>query len=296
MKHPQLNGTGVALVTPFKNGVIDYAALENIIEHVIEGGVDFLVSLGTTGEAVTLSAKECQEVIDFTVKTTNERVPIVAGHFGDNYTAQLTERIKATNLDGVTAIMSCSPPYVKPSQEGIYRHFMEIAKASPLPIILYNVPGRTACNIDPETVLRLAKASELFIGVKEAAGDLVQLSQMVKILPDNFYIWSGDDPTAIGAMSCGAHGVISVIANVFPKEFSDMIRAANEGDFAKAKELHLQLLDVHPWLYVEGNPTGIKAALEIEGFCNREVRTPLAELSDANYAELKKALVLEKGE
>ncbi len=294
MKHPQLNGTGVALVTPFKNGAIDYSALENIIETVIKDGVDFLVSLGTTGEAVTLSAQECQEVIDFTVKVTNERVPIVAGHFGDNYTAQLTERIKATNLEGVAAIMSCSPPYVKPSQEGIYRHFMAIADASPLPIILYNVPGRTACNIEPETVLRLAKASELFIGVKEAAGDLVQLSQMVKILPDGFYIWSGDDPTALGAMSCGADGVISVIANVFPKVFSDMIRAAHEGDFAKARHLHLQVLDVHPCLYVEGNPTGIKAALEIEGLCHREVRTPLAELSATNYAELKKALAAAK--
>jgi len=290
MKHQQLKGTGVALVTPFKNGNVDYSALEKIIEHVIAGGVDFLVSLGTTGEAVTLSAKECQEVLDFTVNVTKERVPIVAGHFGDNYTAQLTERIKATNLEGVSAIMSCSPPYVKPSQEGIYRHFMEIAKVSPIPIILYNVPGRTACNIDPETVLRLAQASDLFIGVKEASGDLVQTAQLVKIMPEDFYIWSGDDPTALGAMSCGADGVISVIANVFPKLFSDMIRAALAGDFAKANALNLQVLDVHPWLYVEGNPTGVKAALEMEGFCTKDVRTPLAELSDENYSELKKAL------
>lgn len=295
MKHPQLNGTGVALVTPFRNGAVDYGALEEILEFVLQGGVDYLVSLGTTGEAVTLTSKECRDVLDFTIKTVRERVPIVAGHFGDNFTSHLVERIKGYNMDGLAAIMSCTPPYVKPSQEGVFLHYMEVAKASPIPIIIYNVPGRTACNIKPETVLRLVEASDKFFAIKEATGDLVQTSQLIKILPNDFQVLSGDDPTALGAIACGAVGVISVIANAYPKEFSTLIRSALNGDFQTAQRLHLQLLDIHPWLYCEGNPTGIKAAMSILGFCTKEVRIPLAALSDANYAHLKTAMNAVKG-
>lgn len=286
----QFRGTGVALITPFRNGKIDFADLERIINYNIEGGVDYLVSLGTTGEAVTLSEKECQDVLTFTVKITNKRVPIVAGLFGDNHTARLVERLNKYNLDGIAAVMSASPHYVKPNQEGIFRHFMEVEKVAPLPIILYNVPGRTSSNMSAETTLRLANASSKFIAIKEASGDIVQATKIIKDRPDNFLVISGDDPTALGLIACGGDGVISVIGNAFPTQFSDMIRAALNGDFKTAARLNLNLINIHDWLYVDGNPTGIKAALEILGFCKKDVRLPLGPMSTNNFAQLKKEM------
>lgn len=286
----QFRGTGVALITPFRNGKIDFADLERIINFNIDGGVDYLVSLGTTGEAVTLSEQECQDILTFTVKVTNSRVPIVAGLFGDNHTARLVERLNKYNLDGISAVMSASPHYVKPNQEGIFRHFMEIEKVSPLPIILYNVPGRTSSNMSAETTLRLAKASSKFIAIKEASGDIVQAAKIIKDRPDNFLVISGDDPTALGLIACGGDGVISVIGNAYPSQFSDMIRAALNGDFATAAQLNLNLINIHDWLYVDGNPTGIKAALSVLGFCTKEVRLPLGPMSSSNFAQLKKEM------
>ncbi|MEM6316349.1 MAG: 4-hydroxy-tetrahydrodipicolinate synthase [Bacteroidota bacterium] len=286
----QFRGTGVALVTPFRNGQIDFGDLERIIEFNIDGGVDYLVSLGTTGEAVNLTERECQEILSFTVKIAKDRVPVVAGLFGDNNTMRLVDRLKRYDLDGIAAVMSASPHYVKPNQEGIFKHFIEMEKASPLPIILYNVPGRTASNMLATTILRLANASEKFIGVKEASGDIVQAAKIIRDKPDNFLVLSGDDPTALGLIACGGDGVISVIANAFPREFSDMIRLALKGQFATAAALNLQLINVHEWLYVDGNPVGIKAALEILGYCTSEVRLPLSTMSPENLVSLRKAM------
>jgi len=289
MRHP-FSGTGVAIVTPFRNGKIDFPALEKLIEHCLRGGVGFLVSLGTTGEAVTLNSEECRKVFDVTIKTADGRVPIVAGMFGGNDTLALTEKIKGFDFDGITAIMSSSPAYNKPSQEGIFQHFMALESVSPLPILIYNVPGRTASNVAAETTLRLAHASSNFIAIKEASGNLAQVMQIIKNKPEHFLVFSGDDVLTLPIISCGGHGVISVIANVFPNRFSSMVKAALEGDFATAQRLNLELLDIHPLLYLDGNPAGIKGALEIMGFCRKEVRLPLAPISDKNFRALKKEL------
>lgn len=293
MNPQKFRGTGVALVTPFTSDKkIDYPALERIIEYVIEGGVDFLVSLGTTGEAVTLTAKECREVFDFTIQTVNGRKPLVAGLFGSNFTAKLVNALKTYNLDGFDAIMSSSPAYNKPPQEGIYRHYMEIAKASPLPIIIYNVPGRTGSNVLPETILRLAHDSDQFIAVKEASGNLGQTMSILKNRPDNFLVLSGEDPLTVPIIGSGGDGVISVIANAYPEHWSKMVRAALNQDMETAARINLELLNIHPWLYVEGNPVGIKAALEIKGLCSRNVRIPLVPLSENSYEALKKEMAL----
>ena len=291
MNPQMLRGTGVALVTPFTaDKKVDYQALESIIEYVIDGGVDYLVSLGTTGEAVTLTPEECRAVFDFTIKTVNGRKPIVAGLFGNNFTAKLVNVLKTYNLEGFAAIMSSSPAYSKPPQEGIYQHYMQVAEASPLPIIIYNVPGRTGSNVLPETVLRLAHANEKFIAIKEASGDMGQAMTILKSRPDHLLVLSGDDPLTVPMIGCGADGVISVIANAYPHHWSEMVRAALNYDMKKAADINLELLDIHPLLYVEGNPVGIKAAMEIKGLCRRDVRVPLVPLSDPSFQALKKEM------
>lgn len=279
------------MITPFREDkMIDYPALERIINHLIAGGVDYLVCLGTTGEAITLSAQECREVLDFTIKVNAGRVPIVAGFFGSNHTARLVEELQDYDFQGVSAIMSSSPSYNKPNQEGIFQHYMAVAAASPLPLIIYNVPGRTASNVSADTLLRLAKSSSKFIAVKEASGDLVQAMQILKCRPEGFLVLSGDDPLTLPLLGCGADGVISVIGNVYPAEFSDMVHAGLRGDFETARRLNNVLLDIHPLLYVEGNPAGIKAAMEILGFCGRQVRLPLVALSEATKAKLQQEM------
>ena len=290
MKQQQFSGTGVALVTPFKDGKIDFSSLGNIIEHTIRGGVDYLVSLGTTGEAVTLSGDECRQVFDFTIEVNAGRVPLVAGLFGSNDTAALLEKIKKFDFTGFDGILSSSPAYNKPTQEGIFQHYMKIAEVCPVPIIIYNVPGRTASNILPETIIRLANASKKFAAVKEASGDIVQGMKIIKEKPEHFSVLSGDDPTAFSLITAGGQGVISVIANALPEQFSEMVKAALNGDLNTACELNLQMLDMHPWLYVDGNPAGIKAALEILNFCSREVRLPLVPIQERNFLSLKKEL------
>lgn len=289
MKQYRFGGTGVALVTPFKNGQIDFDALERVIEHVIDGGVDFIVSLGTTGEAITLSERECREVFDFTLRINNGRLPMVAGMFGDNNTARLVEKVQGFNFEGFDAIMSSSPSYNKPSQEGIYQHFVALEKVSPLPIIIYNVPSRTGRNVQVDTAIRLAHYSKKFIAIKEAAGDMTQAMRLLKYRPEHLLVLSGDDPLTLPIIACGGHGVISVIANAMPREWADMTRAALSGDFATARRLNNQLLDIHPWLYIEGNPSGVKGLMEYMGLCSKEVRLPMAPISEANL----KALICE---
>jgi 4-hydroxy-tetrahydrodipicolinate synthase len=286
----KFRGTGVALITPFRNKAVDYDALENIIEHVIQGGVDYLVSLGTTGEAITLSSKECREVFDFTIKVVKGRKPLVAGLFGSNFTVALVEKIRNYNLEGFDAIMSSSPAYSKPPQEGIFQHYMQIAGISPVPIIIYNVPGRTASNVKPETIIRLAESSDKFAGVKEASGNLEQAMKILKHRPEHFAVISGDDPLTVPMMSCGGDGAISVIANMYPAQFSSMVRSALESDFATAARLNAELLDIHQWLYIENNPVGVKAGMEILGLCSKEVRIPLVPLSEGNYQNLQKEM------
>ncbi|MCB0641912.1 MAG: 4-hydroxy-tetrahydrodipicolinate synthase, partial [Phaeodactylibacter sp.] len=265
-------------------------------EHVIEGGVDFLVSLGTTGEAVTLNAIEAKEVLQFTIKVNQGRKPLVAGMFGDNNTARLIDRIQNFSFEGVDAIMSSSPSYNKPSQEGIFLQYQELAKVSPLPIIIYNVPSRTGSNVEAKTTLRLANSSEKFIAVKEASGDLHQAGVIAKHKPPHFSLLSGDDPITLPLYSIGATGAISVVANALPRQFSGITKAVQSDNWKLAKQLHLQLHELHPLLYVDCNPSGIKGAMELLGLCNREVRLPLAPLGagtmEAIKAELQKLKVI----
>lgn len=288
----KFRGTGVALITPFKNGKVDFLALEKIIQHTIAGGVDFIVSLGTTGEDATLTESESIEVLQFTIKINNGRVPIVAGNFGGNNTAALVGKIEGFDFTGIDAIMSSSPAYIKPNQEGIYQHYMALAAASPVPIIIYNVPGRTSSNVTAATIVRLANASKKFVAVKDASGSIEQGTKIIKDKPSHFLFLSGDDENALALVGCGSDGVISVIANSHPEEYATMIRSSLNGDYKTAQAINHLLLDVHHYLYVEGNPVGIKAAMEILGFCKCDVRLPLAPMSADNYKGLEKELQL----
>jgi 4-hydroxy-tetrahydrodipicolinate synthase len=283
-------GTGVALVTPFRGQSIDYSALKSLIDYVIAGGVNYIVSLGTTGEASSLSNHEIEKVMQQTAEHCAGRVPLVAGVFGDNNTQRLIQSLKSTNLDGFSAIMSSSPAYVKPCQEGIYQHYMAISDASQLPMIIYNVPSRTAANISADVILRLANESPRFIAVKEASGDLNQVQRILKHRPDGFLVLSGDDTITLPLIACGGDGVISVIANALPAKFSAMVRAALNGDFQKAKVLNLELYDIHSWLYKDGNPPGIKAALSMLGLCANELRLPHVPVCGSTYEVLEKEL------
>ncbi|HQV98536.1 MAG TPA: 4-hydroxy-tetrahydrodipicolinate synthase [Saprospiraceae bacterium] len=291
MKDQRFIGTGVAIITPFKDNEVDYPSLANIIDHVINGGVNYIVALGSTGETATLNEAEARDILDFCIKHINNRVPLVAGNFGGNDTKELVKKIKDYNFDGVSAILSSSPAYIKPSQEGIYRHYMALAEVSPVPIIIYNVPGRTRSNIEWETTVRLAKASKNFVGIKEASGDLIQTTRIIKNKPDHFIVTSGDDEVALAMTAVGGDGVISVMANALPKAFSQMINFALDQDYYAARSLNFKTYDLHKWLYVEGNPVGIKSAMEVLGFCTNEVRLPLSPLSAPNYAKLKEELL-----
>ena len=290
----RFRGTGVALVTPFKNGRIDWENLERIIGHVIAGGVEFLVSLGTTGESVTLSDTEHREILDFTIKINRGRLPLVAGVFGGNNTAALVEKMQSFNFDGIDALLSSNPAYSKPGQEGIFQHYMALAEASPLPIIIYNVPSRTASNMTAETTLRLANASDKFLGVKEASDDIYQIMKIIKGKPKDFLVLSGDDFITLPLIAAGGDGVVSVIANTTPKPFTEMVRAALRHDLSTAQRLNLKLLELYKLLFIEGNPVGVKAAMELQGLCSREVRLPLVPMSENGVhlimAELEKVL------
>ncbi|MDQ3142966.1 MAG: 4-hydroxy-tetrahydrodipicolinate synthase [Bacteroidota bacterium] len=281
-----LRGTGVALITPFlKNSEIDFASLEKIIDHCIKGGVNYLVSMGTTGESVTLSPEERNEIIRFTIKICKDQIPVIAGLAGNN-TAELLKEFIQFDYTGISGILTSSPAYNKPSQEGIYQHYMALAEVSQADIIIYNVPGRTSSNILPETILRLAHASEKFSAVKEASADLTQATKIIKDKPSHFLVLSGDDPTALASIGIGGDGVISVIANIFPEAFSKLIRLALDGNFHDAIKLNNHLFDIHKWLYVEGNPTGVKAAAHILDLCENELRLPLVPMSKMNYEKL----------
>lgn len=271
----ELIGTGVALITPFtQEGKVDVEGLQRVVEFQIENGVEYLVVLGTTGESVTLSKQEKQLVIDTVVDANKGKLPLVLG-IGGNNTAEVSEEMQNRNLKDFTAILSVSPSYNKPTQEGIYQHFAALAKIAPKPIILYNVPGRTASNMSPETVARLAHDFDTIIGVKEAAGDLVQAMKMIDSTPEDFLVISGDDMIALPMTLAGGAGVISVIGEGFPKDFSEMIRLGLQRKVDEAYALHYKLAPCIDYIFAEGNPAGIKAVFKRLGICDDFVRLPL---------------------
>jgi 4-hydroxy-tetrahydrodipicolinate synthase len=279
-------GTGVAIVTPFRNDCsIDFKSLEKILEHIISSGVDYVVVLGTTGESVTLSKDEKKAVMNYVTDIVDKRIPVVIG-IGGNNTQEIVNTINNTEYDNIDAILSVSPYYNKPSQQGIYLHFKEIATASPVPVIIYNVPGRTGSNISSETTVRLATEFNNIIAIKEASGNFTQIMQIIKNKPKNFQVISGDDAITLPMIAIGASGVISVVANAFPKEFSTMVNLALKGELAKANAIHYKLLDIINALFEEGSPSGIKAVLEILKYTRNNVRLPLAPVSEKHYAKL----------
>jgi len=283
-----IKGTGVALITPFNEDFsIDYDSLEGLINYQINGGIDFLVVMGTTGESATLSSQEKMEVITFCKKINNCRLPIVLG-IGGNNTFALIEEIKSTDLEGIDAILSVSPYYNKPTQDGIYLHYKMISEACSLPIILYNVPGRTSSNISANTTLRLANDFENIVAIKEASGDLVQIEKIINDRPNNFLVLSGDDGLTSKIIEIGGDGVIAVIGQSHPKEFSKMVNTGLAGDFVKANQLHAKLNPIYSPLYQDGNPAGIKATLNIMGICKNILRPPLVGVTDETYNNLKR--------
>lgn len=286
----KFRGIGVAIVTPFKEDrSVDYAALEKLIQHLITGGVNYLVVNGTTGESVTLSRQEKLDVLAFAIKTNNGRVPLVFG-IGGNNTQDILDCFHTYNFTGVDAILSVSPFYNKPSQEGIYQHYKAIAAICPLPIILYNVPARTGSHMEAETVLRLANDCKNVIGVKEASGVIFNSMKIIKNKPEGFLVISGDDILNLPIIASGGDGVISVIANAFPKDYSEMVKAALIGDFKRAQQLHYKYFDMVHYMFVDGNPPGIKATLKILGICGDTVRLPLVNVTSATYQALEKLI------
>lgn len=290
MKHQKFLGTGIAVVTPMQQGAVDYPALGKIIDHLIDGKVEYIVSLGTTGEATSLSPMEINQIIRYTAEKVNGRIPIVFGAFGGNYTEEVITRIKNADLSAVDAIMSSSPAYVKPNQEGIFQHYMQIAEASTKPVIIYNVPSRTAMGLMMDTILRLAESHPNFLGVKEAGGNMASFGKLIKYAPEDFLLISGDDFTAFHSTAMGGHGVISVIGNAFPKEFSEMIRLTLKGNMDQAAAIHLRLLDLYPLLFVEGSPAGIKCVMNQLNLCSEEVRLPMVPVSEETKMDIVKAM------
>jgi 4-hydroxy-tetrahydrodipicolinate synthase len=284
--HHQLRGTGVALVTPFKNdGAIDFTALGKVIDHVIQGGIDYLVTLGTTGETPSLSKEEKIAIIEFTFSHTAGRVPIIVG-IGGNNSAEVINDLQKFPLTDALAVLSVSPFYNKPSQEGIYQHYKTIAEASPKPVILYNVPGRTGRNMTAATSIRLAKDCPNVVGLKEASGDMAQCMEILRDAPTNFVVMSGDDLLALPQIACGMQGVISVAANAFPLEYSNMVRACLAGDFVKAKMINDPLIEAYDMMFAENNPSGVKAFMHQMGLLENELRLPLVPLSEPIHSRV----------
>lgn len=284
-----LLGTGVALVTPFTSDLkIDHEALENIVNYNIENGTNYLVISGTTGESVTITKDEKKAIIKTISEANNGRVPMVLG-VGGNNTAAVIEEIKTTDLSEFAAILSVSPYYSKPTQEGLYQHFKAISEVSPVSIILYNVPGRTSKNMSPETIIRLANDFENIVAVKEAAGIMQQYLQLLKDKPEDFLVISGDDDLALSTTLAGGAGVISVIGQALPQEFSKMIQLGREGKAQEAYDIYFKLMDIISNIFEENNPAGIKAVLEAKELCGDSVRLPLVAATEASKLKIRKS-------
>lgn len=281
-------GAGVALVTPFtKKQNVDYKVLESIIEKQVKGGMDYLVALGTTAETATLSSDEKANIVEL-VKDKSGGLPVVAG-MGGNDTRTVLKHIDKFNFSGISGILVVTPYYNKPSQEGMYLHYLEIAKASPVPVILYNVPSRTGINLEAETVARLAESSPNIVAIKEASGEHSQMTKIMKYTPDDFTLISGDDLLALTVSSIGGKGVISVVANALPDKVSQLMHLAMENNYAEARNIHFELIEIFQLMFREGNPGGIKALMNIQGTLENVLRSPLYRVSDALYAEIKAA-------
>lgn len=290
MTNSRLVGMGVALITPFKEDEsLDFEALAKLIEHQIKNGTDYLVVCGTTAETPTLSAEEKEQIKAFVVQCAAGRIPLVYG-MGGNNTREVVKAVAEEDLTGYDAILSVTPYYNKPSQEGLYRHYAAIAKASQLPLILYNVPGRTGVNMTAQTTLRIANEFSNVCAIKEASGNFTQIDDIIKNKPDDFLIISGDDAITFPLITLGAVGVISVIGNAFPKEFSRMVRLALEGDYANARQTHHKFNELFDLLFVEGNPAGVKSMLAIMGLIENKLRLPLVPNTIKTYEKIRNVL------
>lgn len=287
----KLSGMGVALVTPFRDDEsVDYEALTRLVDYQIKSGTDYLVVLGSTAESATLTEEEKDEIIDFVVGRVNGRLPIVRG-VGGNDTRAVVEKLKNGNYQGIDAILSVVPYYNKPSQEGIYQHYRAIAEASKLPVILYNVPGRTGVNMTAETTLRLAvDFPKKIVAIKEASGNINQMNDIIKNKPKDFLVISGDDCITFPLITMGAVGVISVIGNAVPAEFSKMVRLALGGDYAGAREIHLRFTELFDLLFVDGNPAGVKCMLSMMGYVKNKLRLPLVPTRITTMDKIKSVL------
>ena len=285
-----LKGMGVALITPFKvDESVDYEALGRLVDYLLQNGADYLVVLGTTAETPTLTEEEKKKIIELVVTKVRHRIPIVLG-VGGNCTKSIVDKLKNDNFEGIDAILSVVPYYNKPSQEGIYQHYKAIAQATELPVILYNVPGRTGVNMTAETTLRLAREFKNIIAVKEASGNITQMDDIIKNKPKDFNVISGDDGITFPLITLGAIGVISVIGNAFPREFSRMVRLALAGDYDSARTIHHRFTELFSLLFVDGNPAGVKSMFSMMGFVENRLRLPLVPTRIVTYEKIRNVL------
>jgi 4-hydroxy-tetrahydrodipicolinate synthase len=286
----KFKGTGVAIVTPFKNDLsIDFAALGRVINHVIEGGVNYIVALGTTGESVTLSKEEKNAVISYVVETVDKKVPVVVG-IGGNNTQDVVNSIIHTDMTGVDGILSVAPYYNKPGQRGLFQHFKSIANSCPVPVILYNVPGRTGCNLTSDTCLELAHECKNIAAIKEASGDIAQIMRIIKGKPEDFSVISGDDMMTMPVIAAGGAGVISVLANAYPSQTSEIVTQSLKGNFKQARETQFRFLEMIDLLFVDGNPAGVKAMMNEMKICLNTLRLPLVPVSKPVMERILKAM------
>ncbi|HPJ59551.1 MAG TPA: 4-hydroxy-tetrahydrodipicolinate synthase [Bacteroidales bacterium] len=286
----RFKGTGVAIITPFKNdSSIDFSALGRVINHVVDGGVNYIVAMGTTGEASTLTMDEKSALISYVTEVIDNRVPLMVG-IGGNNTSEVIKAVRELSAPGVDAILSVAPYYNKPGQRGLFEHFKAVADCTPLPVIIYNVPGRTACNISSETCVELALKFENIIGVKEASGDIGQIMRIVRDKPDNFLVISGDDSMTIPIIAAGGAGVISVLANAYPAECSELVSNALKNNFRAAREIHFRFIETIELLFADGNPAGIKAFLSHKGLCNNNLRLPLVPVNKSVSSRIQKVV------
>jgi 4-hydroxy-tetrahydrodipicolinate synthase len=286
----KFKGTGVAIVTPFKNdSSIDFSAFGRVVDHVINGGVNYIVVMGTTGESVTLTKDEKKAVICYILEKIDDRVPLVVG-IGGNNTQEVINQVRGWDLKGVDGILSVSPSYNKPTQKGIYQHFKAISTVSPLPIILYNVPGRTGSNMSAETTLELAHNFENIVGIKEASTNIEQIMKIVKDKPENFLLISGDDLNTLPVIAAGGSGVISVLANAFPAQWSEMVNQCLKSNFKAAREIQFRFIEMIELLFIDSSPAGVKAMLNVMNLCQNTLRLPLVPVSRTVYSRIQKAI------
>lgn len=286
----KFTGTGIAIVTPFHaDGRIDWESLGKLIEFWIAGRVDYLVALGTTGESATIHGKEKQEVFTFVRSAVNGRVPVVAG-IGGNDTQEVVNGFREFDLSGYEAILSVAPYYNKPNQEGLFQHYRSLDAATPLPLMMYNVPGRTGMNLTAETQLRIARECRNVFATKEASGNFEQINQIIKYKPDDFMVISGDDPITLPMIACGAEGVISVVANAYPRDFAQMVRFCLAGEYERARKLHYKYTDIITSMFAEGSPSGVKAYLAEMGLCQNTFRLPVHRVSDKLQQKIRELM------